>query len=123
VACYQVKLFRLSAMRSWCDVPLRKKPESFMSRSLRRPDVQHDAADAFDTAIDALSRHHGADAFWCAGEDQVAGLKVVIHGQVGDQFWDIPDQLVNIRLLFGGPLTRNSNAPLVDDLAGHRHHL
>ena len=69
------------------------------ARSLGRADVQHDLADAFDAAVDAVARLQRAHAFGRAGEDQVAGLQVIELRQVGDQLGDVPDQLVEVGLL------------------------
>ena len=54
-------------------------------------------------AVDLRTEQDRAHTFGRAGEDQVARLQVAELGQVGHQFRDVPDQLVDVRLLFRHP--------------------
>ena len=81
-----------------------------MSPFLHRADMQHDLADAGDVAGNTVARHHRADAFRRAGEDQVAGLQVIEPGQVGDQLADVGEINAGaITLTVDGEVRQNSD--------------
>src|SRR6266508_5655733 len=65
----------------------------------RRADRHAELAHTLDLALDLVARDRGGDARGRSGHDDVAGRKLDHLGQLGDDFRDVPDHLIEIAVL------------------------
>ena len=91
--------------------------------SLSLANGEHDLGYAFNLAGDGVARQHRCDAFGCAGVDQITGLKVIVRGEICNDFSDIPNQFIDIGGLLYLPVHLQCNVSVLDRYTGHWHNV
>ncbi|MOA47292.1 hypothetical protein D3C78_1699130 [compost metagenome] len=62
-------------------------------------DLDLQGVESFNTADQPVTALHRTNAFWRAGKDQVARKQAILPGQLADDFMDVPDHLLQDRVL------------------------